>query len=735
MVLPALDLINRSKSIDPKEIKMTPCSPRLISWQQFSAPNRSPRGTSNQEDMLKKKLQKEETMLQNDIEEVRLYQKDSDQRRKLEQKIEMRKNLINAMKNTIEVQENVVLNSGFIKVKRSISDDYTKYWCVLNYPTIKLYASERDCFPKQYLNIEKATNIITDDFCFSLPIEKETLYFMTASKEECDQWTKAISHIAGISIGYSSCVPVKPKRAGITRSLTLETYITGDQIKGYVDADCDNFDVIKGSFSKDVQVEVIDGKAFLKSGTLEDIVKWGIINCKSSRSKPSAAIFLCKHWVCSPDTFVDVVVNVWKQWEANGFPIGNPRNMLSERLANFVIQYIESPIVGTSQWSAKKGSKLYQNETVARRQCQKEVAQLHQYFATSLRRAQVKSRTIAVGIKKKKQSFIDKDEAKLIKNPINYTVKELATQLTLIQAELFDNISLDELMDKNWEHSERCPKLTEFINHTNMINSWVMDTILNGEDAKDQLNRYIKFIKIAYQLHTLNNFNSCLSILGGLESAPISRLRHIMSLPDNIQAKFDKIKNLYSPLNGYKNYRSFSGHEQSIPIIGVYLRDLTLAYDGNSKYMDEDETIINFDRMTLVAERVLELNEFNTSSFMEEITLMPLLHNRLKQIVTLSYNELYKKSTILQPPKVTKTPEQQLEEIQAKFDEYKANSKKQLDSLQAQLHNVDSMFSSFKAKKESKFTSKTKKEINDIKTQILNTLLMCDDFILEAEKD
>ena len=33
-------------------------------------------------------------------------------------------------------------------------------------------------------------------------------------------------------------------------------------VKGYVDADCDNFDVIKGSFSKDVQVEVIDGKAF-----------------------------------------------------------------------------------------------------------------------------------------------------------------------------------------------------------------------------------------------------------------------------------------------------------------------------------------------------------------------------------------------------------------------------------------------------------------------------------------
>ena len=62
----------------------------------------------------------------------------------------------------------------------------------------------------------------------------ETLYFMTASKEECDQWTKGISHIAGISIGYSSCVPVKPKRAGITRTLTLESYITGDQSKNII---------------------------------------------------------------------------------------------------------------------------------------------------------------------------------------------------------------------------------------------------------------------------------------------------------------------------------------------------------------------------------------------------------------------------------------------------------------------------------------------------------------------
>ena len=34
-------------------------------------------------------------------------------------------------------------------------------------------------------------------------------------------------------------------------------------------------------------------------------------------------------------------------------------------------------------------------------------------------------------------------------------------------------------------------------------------------------------MKIALQLHSLKNFNSCVSVLGGLESAPISRLKNL----------------------------------------------------------------------------------------------------------------------------------------------------------------------------------------------------------------
>lgn len=47
----------------------------------------------------------------------------------------------------------------------------------------------------------------------------------------------------------------------------------------------------------------------------------------------------------------------------------------------------------------------------------------------------------------------------------------------------------------------------------------------------------------------------------------------------------------------------------------VYLRDLTLSLDGNQIYENDLKTIINFERMKLVADRVLELYHVDTSKF------------------------------------------------------------------------------------------------------------------------
>ena len=69
-----------------------------------------------------------------------------------------------------------------------------------------------------------------------------------------------------------------------------------------------------------------------------------------------------------------------------------------------------------------------------------------------------------------------------------------------------------------------------------------------------------------------------------------------------------------------------------------------MACDGNEKYIDEDKTIINFDRMRLVAKRVLELFCFDTKSYAREYQSNTVLK---KHLANVSYEKMYIEIIIL----------------------------------------------------------------------------------------
>jgi len=172
--------------------------------------------------------------------------------------------------------------------------------------------------------------------------------------------------------------------------------------------------------------------------------------------------------------------------------------------------------------------------------------------------------------------------------------------------------------------------------------------------------------------------------------------------------------------------------------VGVYLRDLTLISDGNTKFLSDDKSIINFDRMKLVADRVLEFNQIDASLYSQELTPIPTLKTSLENLKIYTEDELYEKSLEIQPITITKSPEQQLAELQDKFERYKSETQvqfdtfqSQLEKLQAQLQSTDVAFTNYKVKKDPKSSSKTKKELNNIKVQLLNAMLLCDELIAE----
>lgn len=94
-------------------------------------------------------------------------------------------------------------------------------------------------------------------------------------------------------------------------------------------------------------------------------------------SKDAASLFLCHRWVCSSSNFADTIISIWRKWEKGGFPvIGITHGDMITRLTNFVVQYVESPVLGN-----------YQEEAAARSKVRKEIQKKYKNLEEILQKA------------------------------------------------------------------------------------------------------------------------------------------------------------------------------------------------------------------------------------------------------------------------------------------------------------------------------------------------------------
>ncbi|CAG9765569.1 unnamed protein product [Ceutorhynchus assimilis] len=102
----------------------------------------------------------------------------------------------------------------------------------------------------------------------------------------------------------------------------------------------------------------------------------------------------------------------------------------------------------------------------------------------------------------------------------------LAQQLTLLDKELFLKISSDELRYILWQRSTKnAPNVTAMVSFSYRIACLIGSEILRGESEKVRARLVARFIIVADKCHRMSNFHSCKSVLGGLQSPPIFRLR------------------------------------------------------------------------------------------------------------------------------------------------------------------------------------------------------------------
>lgn len=128
-----------------------------------------------------------------------------------------------------------------------------------------------------------------------------------------------------------------------------------------------------------------------------------------------------------------------------------------------------------------------------------------------------------------------------------------------------------------------------------------------------------KFIKIAQHLRELNNFNTLMGVVAGINMSSISRLKNtFLEIDKHIKSTLDSLQILLNPGSSFKNYRQVlrNATPPCLPYLGSYLTDLTFMEDGNpDTVVHNGITMIHFYKRELVYNTLREIKMFQQSSY------------------------------------------------------------------------------------------------------------------------
>ncbi|KAH8290053.1 hypothetical protein KR044_006114 [Drosophila immigrans] len=170
---------------------------------------------------------------------------------------------------------------------------------------------------------------------------------------------------------------------------------------------------------------------------------------------------------------------------------------------------------------------------------------------------------------------------------------EIAEQMTLLDAELFQKIEIPEvLLFAKDQCEEKSPNLNKFTEHFNKMSYWARSKILRLQDAKEREKHVNKFIKIMKHLRKMNNYNSYLALLSALDSGPIRRLEWQKGIAEEL-CSFCALIDSSSSFRAYRQALAET-NPPCIPYIGLVLQDLTFVHVGNQDYVSKG--VINFSK-------------------------------------------------------------------------------------------------------------------------------------------
>ncbi len=244
------------------------------------------------------------------------------------------------------------------------------------------------------------------------------------------------------------------------------------------------------------------------------------------------------------------------------------------------------------------------------------------------------------------------------KNVFDFSAKDVAWNITLMDFEKYSKIRPSELLNKSWISSNKmtlAPNVIAYIDNFNLIGNLVASTVLKEQDIRRRVKVVESWIVIGRHLRNLNNLHGVVAIVSGLTLASIHRLKQTWAkVRKKYMGYFTTLQDDTSSLNNYSNLRHTysSCSPPCIPYLGVYLTDLVFLDDGNRTYLAEK--VINFSKCTLLCRLINDALQYQqvpyTSSSSSSLTPDPIVISSLfRTAVMLNEDEQYERSLIIEP--------------------------------------------------------------------------------------
>eukprot|EP01114_Cavostelium_apophysatum_P013255 TRINITY_DN3165_c0_g1_i1.p1 TRINITY_DN3165_c0_g1~~TRINITY_DN3165_c0_g1_i1.p1 ORF type:complete len:806 (+),score=184.24 TRINITY_DN3165_c0_g1_i1:117-2534(+) len=239
----------------------------------------------------------------------------------------------------------------------------------------------------------------------------------------------------------------------------------------------------------------------------------------------------------------------------------------------------------------------------------------------------------------------------------------IADTLTEIEAQLFKEISVNEMLLQNWiKNKNESPNVLRMINRFNNLSLWVASTIIWQFETSSMVAATSNFISIAQRLRDRNNFSSLFAVLAGLQLAPIYRLNLIEKMSKQQQGAYENLLTLMNSKNSFKNYRTAlqSAPPPKIPYLGVHLTDLVFIDEGNPDMVEDQKTkqsLINFRKREQMFGVISTIKKFQSEHKSEESARSKeaknpsVMRDLLENAPHLQQEDLWQLSLIIQPRK------------------------------------------------------------------------------------